>query len=49
MVLFLREMQYLAITLALLAGTSVIRPRREIDPGTATGAISVDMWNKKQL
>ena len=28
--------QYLAITLVLLAGTSVIRPRREIEPGTAT-------------
>ena len=27
----------------ILAGTSVIRPRREIDPGMATGAISVDM------
>jgi hypothetical protein len=32
---FLWEMQYLAITLALLAGTSVIRPRWEIDSGTA--------------
>ena len=43
MVQFLREMQYLTITLALLAGTRVIQPRREIDPGIATGAISIDM------
>ena len=35
MVPFLREIQYLAITLVLLAGTSVILPCREIDSATA--------------
>jgi hypothetical protein len=49
MVPFVQEMQYRAITLVFLAGTSVIRPRRESIQEQLQRAISVAMKNKNQL